>query len=322
MKISLSSLPKHLPRIGTFICCASFESRSVAIGNAISSKVDRAIICINEDYADTAAASIGSLTNVFAGKHTIVNIRTDNPVLIADRLLQLLHHPLLEGDVLVDITTFTHEQLLILMRLLHRTPSTKMFFGYTGAVEYALGLPDEQKWLSRGVDNVRSVLGYPGNLVPSKKLHLIVLAGFESERAEKLMEAYEPTVMSLGMGDQLASISEKHFATNAVFHAKALKFAGEIATVTSTIRQFKFSCSDPFEACQNILHQVQCVPGHNTVVAPMNTKVSTLGCALAALEDESLQLSYAHPMMYNTENYSSPSDECRIFDLTERLRSH
>lgn len=323
-KIPLAELGQHISgKIDLFVCCASFEERSISLAAAIGSKrVGRAIFCVNEDYAAPARKSVARLKEIYPTNHELLSINTDKPLLAADRFSALLSGTQFtpNGTIFVDITTFTHEQLLILIRLLRDAPHRhRIFAGYTGASQYAIGLPDDQKWLSRGVDDIRSVLGYPGILVPSRKLHLIVLAGFESERAEKLIEAYDPAIISLGIGEQSASVSEQHRLTNSVFHNKLVALAKTISTIAGGVEQFQFSCVDPRSAQRTILDQAGKFQGYNAVVAPMNTKISTLGAAFAAFTDESLQICYAHPLSYNTENYSSPSTDCRMFDLTADL---
>jgi hypothetical protein len=47
----------------------------------------------------------------------------------------------------------------------------------------------------------------------------------------------------------------------------------------------------------------------------MNTKISTVGAALAAIKQESIQLCYAQANIYNVERYSAVSDEVFIFEL-------
>ena len=46
----------------------------------------------------------------------------------------------------------------------------------------------------------------------------------------------------------------------------------------------------------------------NTVIAPLNTKISTIGADLAALENENIQLAYAKPNIYNVDGYSIPNE--------------
>ena len=323
-KIPLDDLRQSISgNIDLFICCASFEERSQSLARAIGpERVGRAVICVNEDYAVPASKNISQLKELYRANHEIISIRTDAPLLAADRFSDLLSEASIRSaaTIFVDITTFTHEQLLILVRLLRDAPNRhRILAGYTGASQYAIDLPDDQKWLSQGVDDIRSVLGYPGNLLPSQKLHLIVLAGFESERAEKLIEAYDPAVISLGIGVQSASISDQHYATNEVFHKRLLEFVKTMSTVAGKVDKFEFSCIDPRSTQRTIIEQAKKFSEYNTVIAPMNTKISTLGAAFAAFEDESLQVCYAHPSAYNTDNYSSPSTDCRLLELTTDL---
>ena len=325
-KIPLSDLDQHITdSITLFVCCASFEERSLSLAKAIGAdRVLHTVICVNEDYAKPATKNIIALKEMFSSKHEILSLHTNDPILSADRFSAIFDKALVEskGTIFVDITTFSHEQLLILIRLLReKLKRHKIIAGYTGANEYAIGLSDDQKWLSQGVDDVRSVLGYPGSLVPSRRLHLIVLAGFESERATKLIEAYDPEIISLGIGEQSGSISDHHHSINKMFHKKLLDFMQMVSAVNAKVEKFQFSCVEPRSAQRTIIEQAKKFPTYNTVVAPMNTKISTLGAAFAAFEEESLQICYAHPSSYNTENYSSPSADCRLFDLIADLDS-
>lgn len=54
-------------------------------------------------------------------------------------------------------------------------------------------------WLSKGVRIIRSVVGYSGDMSPIKDLLLIILVGFEYERAQTLIEVFEPNKLYLGM---------------------------------------------------------------------------------------------------------------------------
>ena len=68
----------------------------------------------------------------------------------------------------IDATTFTRESLLILVRFLKQSLKTSdsVQFLYAPAKEYSIGTQYEDKWLSRGIREVRSVLGYPGDFLP------------------------------------------------------------------------------------------------------------------------------------------------------------
>ena len=57
------------------------------------------------------------------------------------------------------------------------------------------------------------------------------------------------------------------------------------------------------------------VSGHNALIAPMNTKISTVGAALLAMEDDTIQLCYATAHQYNEKGYSTPGQECYYFNV-------
>ena len=58
-----------------------------------------------------------------------------------------------------------------------------------------------EKWLSKGVKEIRSVLGFPGEILPSRKNHLIVLTGYEYERAKTIIDILQPYSLALGFGE-------------------------------------------------------------------------------------------------------------------------
>lgn len=79
--------------------------------------------------------------------------------------------------------------------------------------------------------------------------------------------------------------------------------------------EFEFSCIDPIQARDAILEQVQRVDGYNTVICPLNTKIATIGAALAAFKRGDAQLCYVEPAVYNTVNYSSAGRTVTLFDI-------
>jgi hypothetical protein len=214
------------------------------------------------------------------------------------------------GAITVRLLSFTHEVLLILLKVVQSafSPSAAIVGVYNGAAEYSLGSDDTNKWLTKGVKDVRSVLGYSGLSIPSQKNHLIILAGFETERAEKLVEFYEPTLLSIGHGDPLASIANSHFVLNRQFHRKLMDKYRDVRT-------FTFSCADPSETERAIEEQISKFPHFNIILAPLNTKISTAGAAMIAMKNPAIQLCYASVTTYNERAYSSPSQDCYIFQL-------
>lgn len=315
-KIPVGDLAAHLRLpIDVFICSSSFEMRCRTVPDHLPfNAVRRVLICENEDLRAVIEPSRSYLHERFGAKAISVQLNTKDPLIGADNMQKAISSvgESRPNNFLVDITAFTHESLLILVKLLQTFlhKGNNVQFVYTSALDYAVGMKPEDKWLSKGIGEIRSVLGYPGILRPSRKVHLIVLVGFEGERAAKLIEAYEPTVVSLGFGSAGESISNSLHEVNVTFHKK-------LFAMYRNVLDFSFSCVDPWEAKKSIDAQKAKLPDHNVVIAPMNTKISTIGAALSAFSDESIQLCYAHAKQYNWENYSLPGDECYFFDLPE-----
>lgn len=314
-KIALSSLAATLPeRVNIFICSASFERRSTVIPASLAaSHINHAIICVNKvAFTSKIDETAREICHMFNGRSHLAEMSLDDPLLIADRLqYELRRLPEYKATTYaIDITSFTHEALLILLRILHATvrPQDKVICLYNAASDYSVDEPPERKWLTKGVGEIRSVLGYPGKIIPTHKIHLLVLVGFETERAERIIAAYEPTVLSLGYGSQLQSI-------RAPFHSLNKQFHRTLSEKYTNVFEFTFSCEDALATKAAVETQARLFNGFNVVVAPMNTKISTAGVALAAFENEALQICYATAEQYNFLAYSAPSDDCYIFEM-------
>jgi len=287
------------------ICSSSFEQRCLSFPVILDpSAISKALVCQNEDLLEVVGANTERLLATFGERATLVQLRTDNPLCGADNIQRVLEQ-FSSGtcrNFLIDATTFTHEGLLILLSLLRRNGKVgdTALIVYNPAKRYA-------DWLSKGIGEIRSVLGYPGNPRPSRKCHLIVLTGYEVERAGMLIDAYEPAVVSLGLGGKKESVSEELYERNIQFH-------GRLREKLKNVDEFAFSCVDANVTKRAIEEQILKFKDYNAVLAPMNTKISSVGAAMASFADESLQLCYAQAQHYNHAQYSVPSDDCIIFD--------
>ena len=320
MRLPLTELKGVVGQIDVFICCGSFEERSVSVAEAIAPRLaGTAIIVSNPTLGGSADESTRRLETLFDGQSVSVRLNSSDPLATADEIGAALGSVGSAAPIryLVDISTFTHEALLILFKLivLRRQPSDQVLFAYAGASEYAPGCPKEEKWLSQGVTTVRSVLGYSGQILPGRDTHLVILVGYEHERAAQLIQLFQPDRLSLGHGIAGSATSEKHESAMGYF----AQLVRDSSATMGNVSEFEFSCSDPLDAMNHILAEVHASPGLNHIAAPMNTKLSTIGCALAAAKDESLQLCYAQARLYNVDDYSSPGDHCYLTDLDDLL---
>lgn len=313
-KASLRGLSSEIADgVDLFICSASFEDRCLSITSALDiRRVRKSIVCQNRSSYPQMVRNAQRLKNLLSRDCTTIMMDKVDPLLGADSLRRAIDYHVAIGGVgrvVVDITTFTHESLLILIRLLHdrRDAFGELIFAYAAAADYSVGSPPGEEWLGKGIRDIRSVLGYPGAISAAKGTHLILLVGYERDRAEKLIDQYEPRSLALGYGDRSSSMTEHHHRVNLALHRNLM-------SKYRNCTEFRFHPNDPFSSCIAIEAEIARPGGLNIVLAPMNTKLSTLGAALACFRHQQVQLCYASAMKYNVERYSLAGQDCYIVD--------
>lgn len=312
-RIRLDDLTERLAGdIELFICSASFERRCQSIADKLApGMVKNVLIAENQNHLHLHGKNPAQLKRRFPGKYSMVMLDTTDPMKTASNLRTSLDNfPDVSGKrILIDITTFTHEALLILLTLIKfKFKRAQIECVYIGAGEYSLGDAEKDKWLSKGVGEVRSVLGFPGEFLPSRKLHLIILVGFEDDRATELIRRYEPSMISLGYGETSELEAKNHSSIN------RNRFQ-MVKAIYGSANEFTFLCYDPEKTKSCIERQAGLRKDMNVIVAAMNTKLSSVGAALAAFDNEAIQLCYAQAHSYNYEHYSSPGEHVYLYDL-------
>lgn len=319
-KVPLADLASRLATPwNVFVCCASFEGRCLTVAQNLNpSQVAAVLVVQNGSISSLIGTNAAHLQKMFGDRCVQADAHPSNPVATEDNLAQGLKSVIpedAEWSLLLDITTFTREALLVLLNQLRRLGSRgcRLTLAYTGASRYGTDESDSEKvWLTRGVKEVRSVLGYPGGLLPSRKTHLIVLVGFETERVSSLISSYEPAIISLGYGPKESSITDEHHKLNLMFHQQAV-------SLYDGVNRFEFAPNSPAETKNSIIAQAAKFPNTNVVVAPLNTKLSTVGAAFAAFADQRLHLCYAEAAIYNFSHYSSIGDSCYLLQVDRHL---
>lgn len=320
-QIKLKELQDKLPeRIDVFFCCASFEERSFIISETISSKqIANAFIFFNPNYSDKIIENKNRIVNTYKNSKVVeVPFDIKNPIAyissfnnVIDSIKSSDNHPL---NIVIDITTYTHETLLILINVLrNRIDFSKVdiYFIYNIANDYSSETSNiKDKWLSKGIGDIRSVVTYPGLINPTLPYHLIILVGFESERTSLLIENFDTTMVSLGLGytefkrDHVGKMMEITIANHR-----------EIENRFPNVFTFNFSLDNPSKTSSDILKHISNFPGTNSIIAPMSNKISTVGAALANFTNPAIQICYASSNQYNVNYYSVPSDDCILFQL-------
>ncbi len=286
------------------IGCVSYESRCLSIPLALKDiKIKYPIFFLVNEFANFSKNNKDQLNLIFGETLKTICYSNKEHIDFVDQLVDLLINvEKLEGrklNITVDITTFTRESLVILIGVLFSLKDK------IDTLHLAYSPPSQisHEWLSRGFTGLRSILGYPGERSSLKPLHMVVMTGFELERAKNIINEYEPFLISIGTPCVEKSI-------NPEFHERNEKFVNDLIEYYGTnVETFKFSLIEPTKViCELENHIGKFKNEYNTVIAPLNNKISTVGAALYAIKHTDVQLCYLPAEEYNTENYSVPSD--------------
>ncbi len=308
----LSTLIADL-KVDYFFTSASFEERCFSISSEIKDFDFKKVIFFNSNELESIIENSKLLEKRLGAKASREELVTDEPIFNYVKIYNLVKK-LGDGskpNIFIDITTFTHETLLIFIRVLHfhKEDLGKIFVSYLGAEEYSVNEEGDDKWLSKGIEEIRTVIGYPGFSDPTKDNHLLILFGFESERTKRLINEFEFDHVSLGFANVENSIQANHQVINAKRHQNLVK--------EYNAKTFEFSLIDINSVKNDILKYLskEEFQEMNIVISPMNNKISTIGAGLAAIENENIQITYAKPSIYNVEGYSTPNEDIYFSEL-------
>lgn len=316
-KIKIKDLTKNtFSKIDLFVCSSSFEDRCYAIcSNLDKDKIQKSVILKYETVIANTESNFNILNAELKDKDVIVkNLLYNSPVKNCDTFIEILEQCKENESVLIDITTLTRENILILFKLIkERFQNINIKFCYTPSNKYAIDIKpniDDLKstWMSRGVNEIRSILGYPGEFSPLKKTLLIVLIGFEYERAQILIDNYEPDMLFIGraqkedsISDELSEINKEIFNFIKINNPDALFF--------------DFSCKDFGLTKQNLTKIIsKHIENYNIIISPMNNKISTIATGIVAIDNPKVQICYATTNQYNTDHYSADTEDIYLIE--------
>ncbi len=319
LNLNIDSFQQFLDKnkFGVFICSSSFEDRCIKIPMLVGNQIKHTVVCHYKDNYISANNHFDKLISFFKNPIKIIFDRK-NPLvnidLISNELRLIFSTKNRNRKILVDITTLTREMIFILIYYFKNVPPVNKFivtFVYNPAENYAIDKENySEKWLSRGVRDIRSVLGYSGLFLPNKKLALILLVGFEQERAKKIIDNFEPSKVFIGHASIEGAISKELQIINK-------KVFDELKNMLSVeMTQFEFSCKTPDETKAKVNDIIGSIKNdYNIVIASLNNKISTIGVAFAAIENPEVQICYPTVNQYNIENYSTSKDEIYLIDI-------
>ena len=226
------------------------------------------------------------------------------------------------SELLVDITCFPRELLgmLLFVASVRRKELSSVEVVYIGAPEggYAsqnLSLPEGDRWLSKGVSAVRSIVGYPGMFRGDRSCHLVVLAGHEMERILEIVEYVEPRRLTIS-AERVGSSTVEGAGDLSSRVAEELKHRIQVPVIGG----IEFSSSSIEEVFKALMAAQLGVGVENVALVAMNTKVSFVGAAMFGLVDRRVRMVYAVPNVYNP-GYCEGVGRKYQFDITELIQS-
>lgn len=318
MKVNVSNINSVIDNVDLFICSSGFEVRSKSFALALDTeKIKEAFIFhIDENYS----ISHENLKEL-QGKHSQlkkIEHPKNNPLETYDIInynLDKFYTQFSNNEnlnIVIDVTTFTREILLILFKAINQKiyiDKSNIRLVYTPAENYPC------EWLTKGVRYIRSIFGYSGMILPSKKLMLVILNGFENERTEEIINSFEPNAILLGKPSYTASING-NLGTRGHEKFEQIK-QKHLSTI---VEEFEFSCVEVDKTIITIEELIKKYEEeYNIVLSPLNNKVSTIAAAFAALKNENIQVCYASANQYNINEYSTPCDYFLVFEMNKLL---
>ena len=207
----------------------------------------------------------------------------------------------MKPSLVIDVTCMPKELLgMLLFAVWVRLECfPKVFVAYVAAPSdgYATQNPElaeKDKWLSKGVTAVRTIVGYPGAFHGDRPTHLIVLAGHEFERLFAITEYVEPSRLTIGGARESSStVSGAGVLSQEV--AQELKDRIQVPD----IRDISFSASSIEDVVATLRRLNFDESAENVALVAMNTKLAFVGAALFSLANRGVRMVYAVPREYN-----------------------
>jgi hypothetical protein len=266
--------------------------------------LDCALYFRSNTFATQTYQNSGDLRGRFGECYKEVAIDNDDSLTNTDKMLAAILELADENDqtnLLVDITTFTRECLMIFTNILfqNRSRFNAIDFLYTPAEKMS------RDWLTKAFENTRAVVSYSGVFSSSLPLHLILIAGFETERARHIINDYEPDYITIAFGNKFESTNNDYFDRN-----KKLALDLQSSLGYRVEQLLEIPLLSPSSIADKLGTHISKNKQSNTVIAPLNNKISTVGSALTAIRNPAIQLCYSRALVYNTDHYSEPSTVC------------
>jgi len=302
-EISYNIKPINNEKDDIFIVCASFEERTTAVVK----KFDERYIISSSFVFKYDEKNLTNLRDMnFKKLMDILKRYGENTFpIICD------HHDPLDGifkfkdlcknrsielknkNITIDITTFTKQYLLVLLKFVEKQNPKSVRLFYAEPEDYAV------KWgkpLSYGLIDIVSVPTYGGHFYTEKENLLILQLGYEGDRAYGLWERLSPhkTIILIGK----PSFRES-------WEGRVEKFNERLISRLPKDSIKYIPTLDPFEVSKNLDNIIeQHAQQFNITISPLGPKPQVVGCYLSVRKYPDVQVIYSITKRHEEEYFS------------------
>jgi hypothetical protein len=193
--------------------------------------------------------------------------------------------------ILIDISTFVKPYFFCLLKLLgHECRASEIYITYTEPISYSRPVGDRFTF-TRGLDHVGEIPSFNGFTDIEKRNLLVILLGFEGQRALEILRGVQPdkTLVINGFPAYRSEFKDVSLVSNI-----------SVIREGECLHELQFSsASDPFETYRTIEKLYEnWSKTYNFSLAPLGTKPMALGACLFALLNPDTRVLYAYPQGY------------------------
>lgn len=283
------NISKYVKNIDYFIGGISSEERfdrGLFIINISGIKIKEKIIFYFNEVLQTSGKSEEDFDKDFQISKKDIKIKVDLYDVVKE--ISLLEDHIKDIDfrdkkILIDFSVMIKPHFFLLLKYLVSRHLNELYLLYTE--------PSGYEEFTRGTILAEEIPGFSGTRDMTKKDALIILLGFEGDRAFEILNETSPnlTIPINGFPAYRPEYKDKSIVEN-----KSLLEEEDI------FKNLRFApANDPFET-KNTIKKIylEFYNDYNLSIAPIGTKPMALGSCLFALEHEDCRLIYPYPREY------------------------
>lgn len=316
MKVLKTEIVDALGNVDLFVCSSGFELRSTHLASVLNpSCVSSAIIFHLDDTYKISADNLHLIREKISPLE-VYEYPKNNSLKTFDIIYEAFRKYNQDKEaeklsVVIDVSSFTREILLVVIKILslERFSNLITTIVYSPIESYST---EENFWMTKGIREIRAIIGYPGLHSPSKKLLLVILNGFEEERTEQIIQCFEPSKLIVGKPHKEGSINDN---LNSISCSKFEILKSRYNNLI--LKEFDFSCTEIDYTIAELNKIIEEFSDYNIVISPLNNKVSTIATAIVGLQHDDVQICYASANQYNIDSKSVISDYFLVYNFNE-----